>query len=69
MLITPKRADEIKVGDVIDTHCGIGDLAHDTVIAVRVIAKTGQIELTTDSGAISPTILRRPSRLLAVVTA
>lgn len=67
MQIVAKRADEIKVGDVIDTHCGIADHAYDTVIAVRIDKRSGEVEITTNSGAISPTIRRRASRPLDVV--
>lgn len=51
-------ADEILVGDIIDTRCGVADYAWKTVTATRVIERThsaDRIELTLDGRGISRT--------------
>lgn len=58
MIIT-RRADEILPGTVIDTQCGIGDLAFVTVTSRRMIENDNpgsqdRVELRWDDGSISP---------------
>lgn len=51
-------ADEILVGDIIDTRCGIGDCAWKAVTAKRIIERThgaDRVELTIDTGAMCNT--------------
>lgn len=52
------RADEILVGDIIDTRCGVADYAWKTVTATRVIERThsaDRVELTINTGAMCNT--------------
>lgn len=67
-----RRADEIIAGDVIDTHCGIGSLAHVTVTRIRYIENNNprmqdRIEIFWNDGSMCPCREYSASSLVTVI--
>ena len=72
-MITQFRADAVIPGDVFDTQCGVGDLAHAVVLKVRAIENDNpsaqdRIEFTLSGYGITSTRVLLASSLVRIIT-